>query len=115
MEKLEIYIPSLRMQMGKKEFQQLFNFNEANWQQMNVLHVKEEDRIYIKGIVIETVEVQLISIDLSQNIIAFTMSKEITFNMCNRIYELLISRGIDFQPQKLSFITQRPHNLIKKR
>lgn len=115
MEKLEIYIPSLRLQIQKETLQQHFNFDEDNRKHMNILHIRDDDRIYIKGMRIESIEVHLISIDLKHNIIAFTTSKEIAVSMYNRIYELLTSIGIDFHPQKLLFITHRPHNFINKR
>lgn len=111
MEEIVLYIPSLEAQFyKKKEFQSTLMQSSGSISNSsgNVNYMSEERKLYLNSITFGTIEFQFILIDFVRNQITFKRKRNSLSDTSRELYEFLSSMQLEFQPQKMSFVMERP-------
>ncbi|WP_318618193.1 hypothetical protein [Sporosarcina sp. YIM B06819] len=111
MEELILYVPNLEQQFYKRKELQ-YNITQlpssVTGSMSHVNYVKEERKLYFNAVTFGTLEFQVMLLDFEQNKITFKGKKDPSGNINERLYELLTSLKLDFQPIQMSFMMNRP-------
>ena len=111
MEKLVLFIPDLESHFyRKKEFQESITqladkFSHAS---SHTVYVPEERKLYLRSVSFGMMRCQLVLLDFRYNKITFVREKNSLGDANHGVHELLSSLRFNFQPEKMSFIMERP-------
>ncbi len=113
MEKLVLFIPDLEFHFyRKKEFQEsiaqlAYKFSNTS---SHVIYVPEERKLYLRSVSFGMMKFQLVLLDFRYNKITFVRKMDSQGDANRGVHELLSSWRFNFQPEKMSFVMERPEN-----
>jgi hypothetical protein len=111
LEKLVLFIPDLESNFyKKKEFQE--NITQLSYKLSNttshVSYVSEERKLYFRSVSFGMMEFQLMLLDFRYNKITFVKMTDSRGDTNLGVHELLSSLQFNFQPEKMTFVMERP-------
>ncbi len=111
LEELILYIPGLESQFyKKKELQETITklSQSVSNAASTVNYIVEERKLYLSSVEFGKMEFQFILFDFVHNKITFKRQMDTPGDINRGLFELFSSLQLDFQPNKMSFIMERP-------
>ncbi|MBE1555676.1 hypothetical protein [Sporosarcina limicola] len=111
MEEFVLYIPKLEEQFHKKKgFQEKITevSCQVTKQRSNAIYVLEENKLYLSTVSFGAMQFQFVALDFDDNKITFKKKRDSSGDVHRGLYELLSSLQIDFAPENMSFLMERP-------
>ncbi|NYF23522.1 hypothetical protein HDC33_000347 [Sporosarcina sp. JAI121] len=113
MEKLVLYIPDLEFQFyRKKGFQESITQLSCGVSNTtsSVIYASDERKLYFRSVAFGTMKFHLVLLDFKYNTMTFLSRTDVPGDINQGVHELLSSLQFNFQPQKMSFVMERPEN-----
>lgn len=85
--------------------------NHTSIPSSNLIHLKEERRMYLQSLTLGTLGFQLVILDFEKEQIHFKCFDESIGDINRLVYEFLTLLSWNFQPKKMSYVMERRANL----